>query len=189
MSLASVSGATNNGGLWLKESGSSRVYLYCASNDGHGVLALTNGSGSTTVYLDGSDGTKSFVTEHPNDENKSIVYACLEGPEAAAYTRGTIDLVNGEVWVSFEEHFSLIINSNTMTVQITPLSAESNGLAVTEKNQNGFRIKELNNGKGNYKVDYFVQAVRKGHEDFQPVRNKSEMEIYNLEEPPKEQKE
>jgi len=66
----------------------------------------------------------------------------------------------------------VVINPETMTVQVTPLSAESKGLAVIEKGPDGFRIKELFGGVGNYKVDYFVQAVRKGYEDYQPVRNK-----------------
>ncbi len=120
-------------------------------------------------------GVKSFVIEHPKNPNKKIVYACIEGPEAAVYTRGTSKLVNGEVWIPFNDNFSLIIIEKSITVQLTPLSADSKGLAVIEKSQKGIRIKELYNGSGNYEFDYIVQAVRSGYEDFQVVRDKDFM--------------
>lgn len=126
-----------------------------------------------------ADGVKNFVIDHPLRNDKKIVYACIEGPEAAVYTRGTADLINGEAWITFEEHFELVVNPETITVQLTSLSAESEGLAVVEKTVNGFRIKELRKGTGNYKFDYFVQGIRKGYEDYRVIRDKSEYESEN----------
>lgn len=60
-----------------------------------------------------------------------------------------------------------------MTVVITPLSADSKGLAVIEKGQKGIRIKELSNSRGNYAFDWEVKGIRKGYEDFQVVRDRS----------------
>ena len=188
LSLSTVSGTNNrNGGLWCKRDGVSRVFVY-VSGDNSGFIALSNSSNNATIWLDGDDGSvsasiKNFVADYPHRPDKVIVYACIEGPEAAAYDRGTVQLINGEAQVNFEEHFSLIIVSNTMTVQVTPHSANSKGLSVIKRTQNGFTIKELDNGKGNYRVDYFVQAVRKGYEDYQPVRNRSDMNQFNLKEP------
>ena len=120
----------------------------------------------------GTQGVKNFVMDHPTDETKSIVYACIEGPEAAAYERGTIELVDGEAFIPFTEHFTIVINPETMTVSLTPLSADSKGLAVVEKTANGIRVKELHNGQGNYKVDWEAKAVRKGLEEYKPVRDR-----------------
>ncbi len=115
---------------------------------------------------------KNFSMDHPKDPSKEIWYACVEGPEAAAYTRGTATLVNGEVFVPFPEHFELVINPSTMTVHLTPGSAESEGLAVVEKSASGFKVKELHKGKGNYSFDWEVKGVRKGYEDYKAVRIK-----------------
>ena len=165
-----------NGGVWIYRNGSARGYYY-VDTDNSGVLALKNSSGATTIYLEGSTGTiykntVSFRTSHPLYANKDITYCALEGPEAAAYTRGTADLTNGKAYVKFPDHFSLIINRTTMTVQLTPLSSVSHGLAVTHKDSTGFTVEELNNGTGNYAFDYLVQAVRKGYEDYKVIRDK-----------------
>ncbi|MEL6650085.1 MAG: hypothetical protein AAFQ87_04685, partial [Bacteroidota bacterium] len=106
-----------------------------------------------------------FVMDHPLDPNKEIVYACIEGPEAAAYERGTIRLVNGEAEVQFSEPFTLLANAGTMTFVLTPRSANSLGLAAIEATETGFIIKELQQGNGSYEVDWEVKAVRKGFED------------------------
>jgi len=125
------------------------------------------------------EGVKNFVIDHPLQKEKKIVYACIEGPEAAVYTRGTAELINGEAWVPFEEHFELVVNPETISVQLTSLSAESEGLAVIEKKPNGFRVKELRKGTGSYKFDYFVQGIRKGYEEYRVIRDKSEYEFKN----------
>jgi hypothetical protein len=61
-----------------------------------------------------------------------------------------------------------------MTVILTPLSAESEGLAVVEKTAHGFKIKELRHGNGEYAFDWEVKCVRKGFEDYRVYRDKSE---------------
>jgi hypothetical protein len=115
---------------------------------------------------------KNFSMDHPKDPTKEIWYACIEGPEAAAYERGTATLVNGEAFIPFTEHFELVINPSTMTVNITPGSAESEGIAVIEKTAKGIRVKELRQGKGNYSFDWEAKAVRKGYEDYKTIRTK-----------------
>jgi hypothetical protein len=120
---------------------------------------------------------KNFFMDHPRDETKHIWYACIEGPEAAAYERGTAQLVNGEAFIPFSEHFEIVINPETMTVNLTPNSAESLGLAVVEKTATGIRVKELYKGQGNYQFDWEAKAVRKGYEDYKVIRPKSDMEI------------
>jgi hypothetical protein len=61
-------------------------------------------------------------------------------------------------------------SSQGITVQVTPLSGESKGLAVVEKSTDRFAVRELNNGSGSYDFDFMVTAVRKGHEDYRVIR-------------------
>jgi hypothetical protein len=39
---------------------------------------------------------KTFVIDHPIDEDKYLVHACLEGPEAGVYYRGTGEITNNK---------------------------------------------------------------------------------------------
>jgi len=162
------------GGVWIYLDGNERGYWFVDYDKG-GDFVLTDSTGSTTIYCDGSDGTITTkkilsATPHPLDPDKEIVYCCLEGPEAAAYVRGSAQLVGGQAEVSLEDHFSQIVNPSTVTVQLTPLSAESRGLAVIEKSAAGFKVKELSSGQGNYRFDYFVQGVKRGDEKHKVVR-------------------
>jgi len=125
-------------------------------------------SGQGVLYAD----IKNFKMDHPTDPSKEIWYASIEGPEAAAYVRGTGRIINGEAFILFPDHFSIVANPNTLTVVITPGSSETYGLAVIEKLQNGFKVKELKGGKGTFSFDWEAKAIRKGYENYQPVRSK-----------------
>ena len=118
---------------------------------------------------------KNFRMDHPAAKSKEIWYASLEGPEAAAYVRGSATLHNGEAFVPFPEHFTYVANPKTMTVILTPQSADTYGLAVIEKKSNGIRVKELKGGIGNFDFDWEVKCVRAGYEDYQVVREKKEL--------------
>lgn len=115
---------------------------------------------------------KNFRMDHPEDDAKEIVYASLEGPEAAAYARGTAQLTNGRTFVEFPDHFALVANPETMTVILTPQYSQTFGVAVVEKTDRGFYVEELMNGKQGFEFDWEVKCVRKGYEDFKVVRTK-----------------
>lgn len=62
----------------------------------------SNGNPSYSVMYDPSSQrvtyktSKTFVIDHPDDSNKFLVHACLEGPEAGVYYRGKAAIENGE---------------------------------------------------------------------------------------------
>ncbi|MEZ4919028.1 MAG: hypothetical protein R2792_07945 [Saprospiraceae bacterium] len=116
---------------------------------------------------------KPFRMDHPEEKDKEIWYVALEGPEAAAYVRGTAELVNGEAFVPFPDHFKYVANPETMTAIVTPLSIDTYGLAVVEKTREGIIVKELKGGTGNFEFDWEVKCVRQGHEEFKVVRDKT----------------
>lgn len=113
---------------------------------------------------------KNFRVSNPMDETTEIWYASLEGPEAAAYVRGTASLNDGYAYVVYPDHFRAVANPQGITVQLTPRSAKSRGLAVVEQRADGFGVRELMEGQGTYEFDYLVMAIRTGHEDYRVVR-------------------
>jgi hypothetical protein len=137
--------------------------------DKAGMYIADNGTG--VIFAD----VKNFRIAHPYLPDQEIWYACVEGPEAAAYLRGTARLVNGKATVTFPEHYQIVSSGESMTVYLTPLDANSLGLAVSAKSAGGFEVQELYQGSGNYDFDWEVKCVRKGHENYRVLRNKSEM--------------
>jgi hypothetical protein len=140
------------------------------ANDQYPAAMYVNSYGQGVVFAD----TKNFRTANPAEPGTEIWYACIEGPEAAAYVRGTGHLVDGEAVVTLPEHFGNVVSSQGITAQVTPLSPESRGLAVVEKRPDRLVIRELQNGTGTYDFDYLAMAVRKGYENYRVIRPTSE---------------
>lgn len=139
------------------------------------AMYIRNTDNQSFIYAHEITATiKNFKITNPEDPNREIWYACLEGPEAAIYERGTAMLLNGRAEVKLSEHFALMMSAGTMTVQVTPHSADTDGLAVVEKTLDGFIVKELRQGKGNFTFDWEVKAVRKGFEGYQVDRMRLE---------------
>lgn len=124
--------------------------------------------GTGRIYSD----VKHFRMDHPHDPKQEIWYASLEGPEAAAYVRGTTLLDNGEAFVPFPDHFIQVASPDDMTVILTPLEWDTYGLAVVRKTQDGFLVKELKGGIGNFSFDWEVKCTRRGFENYQVVVEK-----------------
>lgn len=146
-------------------------------NANHGFVSVHDGNGEAqALMLVDPDGQgriiadlKNFVVDHPTRPGKKIVYASLEGPEAAMYHRGVVTLENGEATIELPEHFAVLAVPDSITVQLTPCSLDSLGVAVDAVDGERIEIAELDGGVGNYDVHYLVHAVRRGFEDFQPV--------------------
>ncbi len=161
--LTGVVGAPNNGIISVTDAAGAAQGLFKAAMS---VDSLGWGTIVATV--------KSFRVPHPVQPDMDIVYTCIEGPEAAAYVRGTAHLVNGEGVISLPEHFVSVVGLSGLTVQITPLSPDSLGLAVAEKGIPEIRIKELHGGTGNYDFDWEVKGIRNDQADYQVLRPRAE---------------
>ena len=181
--VAYVSGIEGGAIFLQKNNNNKNVYIGTTSGtDYRGRITLYDSAdnGQAGIYVDSQNkgviwaDIKNFRLDHPFDDEKEIWYACIEGPEAAAYERGTTQLVNGEATVLFPDHFGLVANHETMTVMLTPLSADCKGLAVIEKTRTGFKVKELFQGTGTYSFDWEVKCVRKGYENYNVIRDKKD---------------
>ena len=174
---------TSQGGGELQvtgPSGKNVLLSHLADHSDNGYVAVYDGNNQIKagIYVNAAGQgiifvvMKNFVTNDPEQPDKLISYVSLEGPEAAAYCRGTIQLKEGKATVVFPEHFRKIIAESGITVMLTPLSAESKGLAVTKKDGQGFTVQELWDGKGDYSFDWEVKAVRRGFENYEPVMDR-----------------
>lgn len=156
---------------------------WLGNNPDHGYIAVCDASESTraglyvnsdrrgVLYAD----VKSFREPDPEDPTRDIWYGCIEGPEIAMYVRGTARLVNGRARIQLPDHFRKLADEQGMTVQLTPRSAESRGLAAVRVSLDGIEVVELLNGRGNYEFDWRVEAVRKDHRDFRVYRSWDEV--------------
>jgi hypothetical protein len=87
----------------------------------YNLLMVDTGSG--IIYnssVTGSSDTKTFVIEHPTNDNKYLVHACLEGPEAGVYYRGKGEITNNEYVEIKLPHYAEKL-AHDFTVQITPI--------------------------------------------------------------------
>ena len=159
-----------------------------AQNSNHGGIGVYDANGNEQAFmLVDTDGTgfvvadvKSFRVPNPDQPETDIVYAAIEGPEAAAYVRGTGRLVDGAATIHLPQHFVSIASNRGMTVQLTPNSSASLGLAVDQKSTERIVVRELMNGKGNYEFDWEVKCIRKGYEDYRVIRPTEELALGRL---------
>lgn len=85
-----------------------------------GPIGYTGPTGRSCKGPTGPTGSKSFVIEHPINENKYLVHVCLEGPEAGVYYRGKSEILNGE-YVEVELPCYTNKLAYDFTVNITPI--------------------------------------------------------------------
>jgi hypothetical protein len=156
--LSSVSGKPNHGLISVYDDAkNSKAYMY-VGYQGEGIVGAD--------YMQAN--LFQSYTIHPKDSAVYIAYTALQGAEAASFFRGTARLINGTVTVNLPDHFKQTVSENKITVTLTPLSADSKGIAVLNKTNGGFVAKELFAGTGNYDFDYEVKGLRRGYEN-EPV--------------------
>jgi hypothetical protein len=67
------------------------------------------------------NGTKTFVINHPLDEKRYLVHACLEGPEAGVYYRGTGIIPDNETETQVDLPYYVSSFTVEPTAHITPI--------------------------------------------------------------------
>ena len=167
--LVSVDGANDQLNVYLgSQLGAANAGLVSvhdqSGNSRAGMFINANGQGELFSSV------KAFVEEHPGrDDGAKIVYISLEGPEAAMFYRGKAELVNGSSVVELPEHFTALAAMETASVQLTPHSARSFGLAVSAIDENALQVAELAGGNGSYEFSFTVTATRAQYLDHEPV--------------------
>jgi len=76
-----------------------------------------------TLYKNGT--TKTFVIDHPYDETKYLVHACLEGPESGVYYRGE-GIISDNISTTIDLPYYVEKLATNFTVQVTQIYEDEN---------------------------------------------------------------
>lgn len=142
--IAIYGGSQNKGMFYVAENGKSRLVVDEIYNT-NGV-SLTSSTVDHTVQTRSGESSACYITE--TSDNQILV-------------RGTALLQDGECVISLPSDAIRKIQENTVSIQLTPLSASSKGLAVVRKETASFAVAELMSGTGSYEFDWTLTAVRK----------------------------
>ena len=102
-------------------------------------------------------GCKVFDLPHPNIEGYRLRHACVEGPEAAIYVRGKVQL---DGIIELPDYWQNFVDKETITVHLTPIGSYQE-LYVKEI-QYGKRVIVRNAAGGAINASYHVWANRAG---------------------------
>ena len=100
--------------------------------------------------------TKAFIIDHPDDSNKHLVHACLEGPESGIYYRGKNEIKNNEYCeIKLPDYVTKL--GNDFTIQVTPIYSgkDIKQLYVSQVKNNSFFVYGQNT-----KFSWLVHASR-----------------------------
>lgn len=91
----------------------------------------------------GPTGGKPFIIDHPLDNSKYLIHACLEGPESGVYYRGKATIDNNEsINIQLPDYVALL--ATDFSIQVTSIyskeRSEPNLLEVSEIENNQFTV-------------------------------------------------
>jgi hypothetical protein len=124
---------------------------------------------------------KNFVIEHPYKKDTLLAHACLEGPTADVFYRGTTSFHNNEFFkiITLPNYFNKLIIYNSITIQLTCIGNYDKLWAQYEEcsiEDNYFIIFRKNKNNKEIKVSWEIKATRKNTE-FPVEMKKDEYEI------------
>jgi len=113
-----------------------------------GFTGYTGSTGPTGRSCLGSTGPrgptgKTFIIEHPLDNSKYLIHACLEGPESGVYYRGKATIDNNEsTTIQLPDYVAPL--ATDFSIQVTSIyskeRSEPNLLEVSEIENNQFTV-------------------------------------------------
>ncbi|MBI2756447.1 MAG: hypothetical protein HYX52_07040 [Chloroflexi bacterium] len=140
--------------------------VYGTSVSGPGIFGTTTGPGYAGVFngpvvISGSlsvTGIKSAVVPHPDGSIRRVY--CLESPESYFEDFGTARLEQGRAEVRLDADFAAVVQADRYLVFLTA-EGDSRGLYVSDKQANGFVVREQQGGSSSLAFTYRVVAKRK----------------------------
>jgi len=123
-----------------------------------------DGSGGTNYKIVGNGAVSTLI---PDDNNIPRVMFCPESPEVLFVDYGIGKLQNGEAYIKIDYILakSLFIDERHPLKVFIQLEGDCNGVFVTEKTINGFKVKELNNGTSNISFSWHLVGNRADTKD------------------------
>jgi hypothetical protein len=125
---------------------------------------------SETSEVKSINGVKTFVIDHPCNEDKYLVHACIEGPEAGVYYRGKSQIINSHsTEVYLPEYVEKI--AKDFSIHITPISSPDI-LYTSEVEKSKFTVYTHTN-----KNTKFYWVVYGKRSDIQVEPNKTSVDV------------
>ena len=149
-SRRSLYGGYFNGGVGLGQSYSYVGIKYNANAGGGGgtnFKVIGNGSNSTLIM---------------DNEKKPRILFSSEAPEILFEDYGIGQLQNGETYIPIDEILkeAIYVDDKHPLKVFIQLEGDCNGVFVTEKTKDGFKVKELASGTSNTKFSWHIVANR-----------------------------
>lgn len=150
-STAVAIGAATSHPLVLNTGNTERMRI---TSDGN--VAIGQASTTYKLQVNGSfaANTKSFVIDHPTKPGMKLRHGSLEGPENGVYVRGKTK----EKVIELPEYWRGLIDSSTITVQLTAIGRSQNLYVVDVSNNRVYIDSENYTDVDCY---YYIQAERK----------------------------
>lgn len=180
VSLGNVNENKNSGGIWTyDEEGNSLIRIstvvgasdaanisICYKGEEKGQFQIINGKSrlvTDEIYLAGRLLSASSTSYAAGLKSTAAHAPCFvsESADGQITFRGTAALKNGQFQVILPAEETEKIDEKSITIQVTPLSSVSKGLAVVRKNNRSFTVAELMSGTGSYDFDWTLTALIK----------------------------
>lgn len=114
------------------------------------------------LYVNGNQLRSSSTNYTETNLRSSSFSPCYVSESAGQITfRGTATLTNGTFRIVLPPEEAKKMTEGSVTIQLTPLSTSSKGLAVVQKENDAFTVAELQSGKGSYAFDWTLTALCK----------------------------
>uniref|UniRef100_A0A6C0H5A0 Uncharacterized protein n=1 Tax=viral metagenome TaxID=1070528 RepID=A0A6C0H5A0_9ZZZZ len=118
----------------------------------------------------GPTGPKSFIIEHPLDNEKYLVHGCIESNKVDVYYRGIGKTdKNGEIKIRLPKYFKELCKISESTVLITGIYPSMSAFMVKKIKKNKIIIKSE---KPEQSFNWMIKSERKGCE-FETEMNKN----------------
>lgn len=126
---------------------------------GNIILNIASIAGKNDRWSIDSNGH--FITRVDTSNGKKEMFS-MQSPVSEFVFSSSSQLIAGEIKISFDAITKEIIDFNqALKVSVTLTSGEAKGVYVSEKNSDGFTVKELGGGTSNASFDWMVVAKRK----------------------------
>jgi hypothetical protein len=102
--------------------------------------SINNVANISCIALTVNGTAKPFIIDHPTKSDKYLIHACIEGPEAGVYYRGTTNIENEYVEVNLPEYVNTL--AYDFTVNVTPVynGSKIRSCNISDVTNGSFRI-------------------------------------------------
>ncbi len=154
-------GATSTNNLNIEKNSSGQLFYVRGDLNlqGNNLINVNSIIGKNNRWS--IDGSGHFITKVNTSEGEKDMFS-IQSPTSEFVFSSSSQLMGGEVKVVFDQTMQDVIDvGQPLKINITLTSGEAKGIFVSEKNAQGFTVKELNSGTSNATFDWMVVAKRK----------------------------